>query len=69
MTYEALASSLDFEKGEKEQLLNTDREISEKFPNEYKRLAESYHVGLEANTCAIKECAARVGLSPELVAL
>ena len=61
MTYEKLVASLGFEDGEKELLLNTDREISEKFPTEYEKIIESYKGGPRVNAAGIDGSAERMG--------
>ena len=69
MTYERLVASLGFEAEEKELLLKTDREISEKFPFEYERIVESYKGGPRVNAEGINGSAERMGIHPDLVCL
>ena len=69
MTFEELVSELEFEDGEKKLLMDTDREISLKFPEEYEKIIASYHVGQKENAAAIKESAEKMGIHSYVVLL
>ena len=69
MTYEKLVLSVGFEGEEKDLLIATDREIMEKYPEEYGRIIETYHINPKANAKGITESAERMGIRSDLVAL
>lgn len=69
MTFEKLVSQLEFEDEEKKLLLETDKEISEKFLDEYEKIITSYHAGKKENAAAIKESAEKMGIHSYVVLL
>lgn len=69
MNFEKLVSLLSFEEEEKKILLNAEKEIMGKYPEEYEKIIASYHVGKKENAAAIKESAEIMGIHSYVVSL
>ena len=69
MNFEKLVSLLSFEEEEKKILLNAEKEIMGKYPEEYEKIIASYHVGKKENAAAIKESAEITGIHSYVVLL